>query len=625
MCGICGFVNYKKKVDPQVIEEMAKAQRHRGPDDMGTFTQSDGDYQLALGHVRLSILDLSMLGHQPMTFLNLIIVFNGEIYNYKEIRNELIKKGHSFQSNCDTEVILHAFKEWGTTCVDRFIGMFAFAIYDKEQQKLYLFRDRAGVKPLFYYHTDDVLVFASELKSFSKFPYFEKRINHDVLYAYMTLGYIPDTQCIFENAHKLQSGSYLEYDLYTNGVQIHKYWDIQDFYNKPKLSISYEVAQESLIELFKSAFGYRLISDVPVGLFLSGGYDSTLVASIITKELGVNLNTFTIGFTVGNNEAPDAELIANHLGTNHTSYYCTPEDALGIIPDLPYYYDEPFADSSAIPTILVSKLSKERVKVVLSADGGDEEFAGYNSYPQIYKQYNHLTELPAIVGKLIPSSKMLFHTGSYKFQKKLDSANEFFHQKELDYRNLLISKMLFPNSLVDVFENKINRNSFLKTFEDIKSQSDSLEYALLTDYKIYMKDDILVKVDRATMSVSIEGREPLIDHRISEFSAQLPLSYKYNNGVKKRILRDIVHRYVPYSIMDKPKRGFSMPIDRWLRTSLNDYLRDMLSEDNLQKSSLDFDKVNNLLQLFLNNQLGYDVIIWRILQYQSWYQRWMVI
>ena len=623
MCGICGFVNYKKKVEPHVIEEMAKAQRHRGPDDLGTFIHSEGNYQLALGHVRLSILDLSMQGHQPMSFLNLTIVFNGEIYNYKEIRAELINKGHSFQSNCDTEVILHAFKEWGVSCVERFIGMFAFSIYDKALQKLYIFRDRAGVKPLFYYQTDGILLFASELKSFSRFPYFEKIINQDALYSYMTLGYIPDTLCIFKNAHKLQSGSYLEYDVKSRIIKINKYWDIQDYYNKPKLDLNYEEAQESLIELFKSAFGYRLVSDVPVGLFLSGGYDSTLVASIITKELNKELNTFTIGFTIENNEVPDAEKIASHLGTNHTSYYCTPDDALSIIPTLPYYYDEPFADASAIPTIMVSKLSKEKVKVVLSADGGDEEFAGYSTYPVIDKQYDILSRFPDYIGKLIPTSKMLFHIGSYMFQKTLDSINEYYHQKDLDYKNLLISKMFFPHSIVDVFDEDVNRDSFIRLFDDISVQHDSLEYALLLDYKFFMKDDVLVKVDRATMSVSIEGREPLIDHRISEMAAQLPLSYKYQNGEKKRILRDIVHQYVPKEIMDKPKRGFSMPIDTWLRTSLNEYLMDSLSCDSLKDSNLDYQKVKNLLDKFIHKELNYDFIIWRILQYQAWYQRWM--
>lgn len=623
MCGICGYLNYKQKIEPYVIEEMVKAQRHRGPDDAGSFILSEGDCQVALGHVRLSILDLSMQGHQPMSFLNLTIVFNGEIYNYKEIRAELIKKGHSFLSNCDTEVILHSFKEWGAACIDKFIGMFAFAIYDKDQKKLYLFRDRAGVKPLFYYHTEDVFLFASELKSFCKFPHFDKIINHDVLYAYMTLGYIPGKQCIFEKAHKLESGSYLVYNLIDKSIQTHKYWDIEDYYRRPKFSLSYEEAQEHLIELFKSAFGYRLVSDVPVGLFLSGGYDSTLVASIITKELGHNLSTFTIGFTEGVNEAPDAEQIANHLGTNHTSYNCTPQDALAIIPELPNYYDEPFSDSSAIPTILVSRLSKEKVSVVLSADGGDEEFAGYNSYSLLEKQFKQLSEIPAPLGRMIPSSKSLLHVGNYKFQKKIDSAKEFYHQKEQDYRSLYISRLAIPYKLIDVFDEDIRRESFVRTFDDIVVKHDSLEYALLADYKIYMKDDILVKVDRATMSVSIEGREPLIDHRITEMAAQLPLEYKYKNGIKKRILRDIVHRYVPQQIMDKPKRGFSMPIDKWLRTSLNEYLMDSLSEKNLMRSNLSFHKVNVLLNKYLHGNLEYDTIIWKILQYQAWYNRWI--
>jgi len=305
MCGFCGYINYKRPVNGNVIKSMVEVINHRGPDDSGYYEDINDNYQLALGHARLSILDLSPLGHQPMHYNNLTIAYNGEVYNFKEIRNELSKLGHSFTSNSDTEVILHSFEEWGMKCVEKFIGMFAYVIYDKSEKKLYICRDRAGVKPFYYYYTGDVFVFGSELKSIMQYPGLKKEINNTALTSFFEFGYIPNDQCILTDAYKLEA-NWMIYDITNKSYTIKSYWDIQDYYNKPKLNITYEDAKSELLNICKSAFGYRMISDVPVGLALSGGYDSTLVASVLVKELGVNLNTFTIGFNEGNNEAPDS-------------------------------------------------------------------------------------------------------------------------------------------------------------------------------------------------------------------------------------------------------------------------------------------------------------------------------
>jgi len=378
MCGICGYIS-KEKYDDEVIVKMTKTLNHRGPDDEGTVSYT-ADEQVCLGHSRLSILDLTSAGHQPMTYKDLTIAYNGEVYNFQEIREELAALGHDFVSGTDTEVILHAFKQWGLRCVDKFVGMFAFAIYDKSAGKVYLCRDRAGVKPLFYYCADGIFIFGSELKALMAHPRFKKEIDLSSLASMFALLYIPLDKCIFKDANKLEAGCWLEYDIAKSTVNISKYWDISDFYALPKYDISYAEAKEELREIMKSAFNYRMVADVPVGVFLSGGYDSTLLAAILTKELGYKLDTFTIGFQHGKDEAPEALAISQYLGTNHTEHYMTDKDAEELVPQLPYYYDEPYNNPNSIAFMLVSRLAKQRVACSLSADGADEIFGGYDYY-----------------------------------------------------------------------------------------------------------------------------------------------------------------------------------------------------------------------------------------------------
>lgn len=348
------FINFKTNSNIVVLDKMVSTLHHRGPDDRGGEVFNYNEAMIGLGHTRLSIMDLSPAGHQPMHFEHLSIVFNGEIYNFKEIKNELFTLGHQFKSESDTEVILHAFLEWGKTCVSKFNGMFVFVIFNKLSLEVTIIRDRAGVKPLFYYWKDGLFLFASELKAFHQHPRFEKKINENALHQYMDFGYVPTPYCIFENCGKLEPGHILTFSTSKKSFEITKYWDVNDFYRLPKLNISYNEAKEEVEKILLSAFEYRMVADVPVGVFLSGGYDSTAVAAMLQSSRSEKLRTFTIGFEEGNNESPFAKEIANFIGTDHNEFYCTTKEAQEIIPSLPFFYDEPFADSSAIPTILVS-------------------------------------------------------------------------------------------------------------------------------------------------------------------------------------------------------------------------------------------------------------------------------
>lgn len=629
MCGLTGFIDYSKNKDSTTLNKMVRSLQHRGPNDFGAELYNDESASIGLGQTRLSIIDISAQGHQPMEYKSLSIVFNGEVYNYVELKEKLIKLGHKFISNSDTEVVLHAFEEWGANCVDEFIGMFAMVIYDKQAQFIYAFRDRAGVKPLFYYQKEGLFMFSSELKAFHQHPNFNKEINIDALYAYFDYGYVPSPYTIFEDTHKLDAGHYLEFDLKKNEFSLKEYWDPKRFYFKPKLTISYEEAKEELHDLLKSAYNYRMVSDVPVGVFLSGGYDSVSVAAILQSTHSKPLKTFTIGFNEGNNEAPYAKEIAKYLGTDHHEFYCTEKKCQDIIPELPYYYDEPFADSSAIPTTLVSRFAKEHVTVALSADAGDEVFAGYNAYTHLENRVSKLKRIPTFIrpisksilkgtSEVVPNSKpslkhKLYGLSHAMNKNDLELALGLFHESKIlpiQYRKRFI---------------KEKEGELLTKFKVGKNQYDSaLEMIMAIDYQTYLQNDILVKVDRATMSTSLEGREPLVDHRILEFAAQLPLSYKYNGKTSKRILKDIVHQYIPKEMMDRPKSGFSLPIYKWLQNDLSYLVEEHLSPESLNLSGLfNVEFLNEQVNLFKKDNFHYKPFIWKLLMFQMWYKKWM--
>ena len=627
MCGICGYINFSNnKQDSNELKNMVNTLHHRGPDSQGYF--EDMDHQVFLGHARLSIIDISANGKQPMSFGNLTIVFNGEIYNYREIKKELSALSHSFKTNSDTEVILHSYQEWGADCVKRFIGMFAFCIYDAESLTISLFRDRAGVKPLYYYSDNQTFIFGSELKVFHQNPLFHKELNVDSLGLYMKYGYIPTPYCVFKDTHKLVQGSYLVFDVKKRSTSILKYWELKSFYLKPKLELSYEEALDEMERVMTSAFKYRMVSDVPVGVFLSAGFDSTCVAALLQKDMTDKLRTFTIGFDAGNNEAPMAKEIAAHIGTDHTEYYCSEEDALNITTELPYYYDEPFADSSAIPTILVSRMARQQVKVALSADGGDEIFAGYDSYASFMKGYKSLIRVPGLlkkpIGHLTDCAKYfitdpIMHRRLEVISKSISSNKDV--ASSLNEAIKTTKPLSYLGKLLNV---DTQMNDLPTVYDDTNDDMTVLSRLLYSDYFQYMQDDVLVKVDRASMSTSLEGRNPLLDHRIVEFAAQLSDDYKYHHGVKKRILKDIVYKYIPNDLIDKPKTGFSVPLVKWLNYSLKEFVDHYMSETVVNDYGVfNYDAICDIKNKFNQNNEIVSTDIWRILQFQMWFERWM--
>jgi len=633
MCGIAGFIDFSNNSTLQILQDCTDTLQHRGPDGGGyEFLQQDG-HQVGLGHRRLSIIDLSNAARQPMWYKDLCIIFNGEIYNYQEIKDTLAEKGHTFSTHSDTEMILHAYEEWGSKALDQFIGMFAFAIFDRQKNKLFACRDRAGVKPFFYYQKNGLFLFASELKAITKHPAFVKSINIDAAAAYMQFGYVPTPHCIFEDTVKLKPGHFLEFDLSKKEVSIQQYWNLYDAYNKPELKIDLPEAIIETEKLLTNAFQYRMVSDVPVGVFLSGGYDSSCVTALLQANNTEKIKTFTIGVPdAGLNEAPYAKDIAARLGTDHTEYYCTQKEALEIVPELPHYYDEPFADSSAIPTTLVSRIAREKVTVALSADAGDEIFAGYNRYDYMMKYGKRLQSIPKFIRKsaaatmeLIPANsipvlnkKYLFHTRYEKMKMLLKNPSE---------ENMLMSltTQISADEIGFLFRNKITALPTAFNSKELSEERYSpLAYNMAIDYQTYLLDDILQKVDRATMSVSLEGREPFLDQRIIEWAAQLPMGYKYNNGNKKFIIKEIVHKYLPKEIMERPKMGFGIPIASWLQNDLKPFVEEYFDEKFIEQQNIfNNQEVQKIRRSFYQGKVERAEKLWYLLMFQMWYKKWM--
>jgi asparagine synthase (glutamine-hydrolysing) len=632
MCGIVGFCDFGQKSNSNVLELMTQALFHRGPNDGGSKVWYNNAI-VGFGHRRLSILDLSNNGHQPMLSLNekYAIIFNGEVYNFSIIKTELEQKGYTFKSTSDTEVVLNAFIEWGVESVHKFIGMFSYSIYDIENNLIYIVRDRAGVKPLYYYFSDGLLLFGSELKSFHHHPSFKKNLDYNSVGNFLQYGYIPTPHTIFQNTFKVKPGHYLRVDLNRQEISEQTYWDLSDYY-RHQSAISYPEALSSVEEILTSACNYRMVSDVPVGVFLSGGYDSSLVTALIQKEQTQKLKTFCIGFEDAQfNEALHARKVAAHLGTDHHEYYCTSKDLLDIVPSLSYIYDEPFGDSSAIPTILVSQLAQRSVSVVLSADAGDEIFAGYGKYAtflSIFRKYNNI---PKPVKKVISAflstdiHKSFNRLNIYNLDTRVNKVQDLFKANGLGSYFKILSQF-FTTKEIEALLNYKYQDNRTTYFDDslIHESMGELNSLLLTDFRTFMLDDILTKVDRATMSVSIEGREPLLDHRISEYVAQLPAEYKLKNGVSKYILKDIAHKYIPKELLDRPKMGFSIPVNEWLRKDLKPMVLDYLNLDKVNNQGIfnvrEFEAIRNE---YVKNRNYNPHKIWYMLMFQMWYEKWM--
>ncbi len=635
MCGIAGFIDFTSKTAKPQLIEMTDALLHRGPDASGYYYAQKTEYVVGLGHRRLSIIDLSPAGNQPMQFLNgrYWIVFNGEIYNFSEIRKVLSDLGHHFETSSDTEIILHAYHQWGNDAVKHFIGMFVFVIYDAIGETVFCCRDRAGVKPFFYYWKNDTFLFGSELKALITYPAYQKNININAVAAFMQFGYVPAPHCIFEDTYKLEAGHSLTLDLKKKSINTDMYWNVYNSYNIEKLKISMPEAIEETERILTKAFNYRMVADVPVGVFLSGGYDSACLTALLQKDRSQKLKTFTIGMTDEKlNEAHHAKEIATVLGTDHHEYYCTEKDALEIIPDLPYYYDEPFADSSAIPTILVSKMARKVVTVALSADAGDEIFGGYDRYEWMLKYHKRMNAIPSFIRKggsaflnTFPVNKLPFFRSDLIFQERYEK----------------LTTLLDDPSALNVFmgmtanySEKLKKSLILQPVETLSSAHyddqlhekyfDPLTYAMAKDYQTYLVDDILQKVDRATMSVSLEGREPFLDQHVIEWAGSLPREFKIYRGQRKYILRQIVHKYIPEKLMDRPKMGFAIPVSNWLETTLKPLVDKYFAKSFVEKQNIfNYEYINQMKRSFYENKKERVARIWFLLMFQMWYDKWM--
>ena len=586
-----------------------------------------GGYRVGLAQRRLSILDLSSLGHQPMHSPNerVTVVFNGEIYNFRELREELAD--YPFRSDCDTEVIIAAYLKWGISCVDRFNGMFAIALYDREEEAVYLIRDRVGKKPLYYWYEQGELVFASELKPIMVCPGFQGRIDRGVLSRYLFQQYINAPESIYENVFKLEPGAVLKFQ--GGQIEIHKYWDVKEIYAEAVKNPveNYEEAKEQLKGLLKRAVSLRMIADVPLGSFLSGGYDSSLVTALAQENSAEPVKTFSIGFQEERyDEAPYAEAVAKYLGTDHTQVIISEEDMHSLVESIPQYYDEPFADSSQIPTMLVCKLAREQVTVALSGDGGDEFYCGYNIYVKV-AQAQRLDALGGMIHAIcgLPGFRQLSMENRLPFKVQVIAGN-----RELETKTQF-SAGNYPKmarAMVGTLPAGARALSVHYPMESGYQVKNWQIRRMLLDMDTYLPGDILCKVDRASMKYSLESRCPILDTDVMEFSFAIPHEFKYADGNKKHILKDIAYDYIPKELLERPKVGFGVPLDKWLRGPLKEQLLDYSSYDYLSRQGIfDAAYVSDMIENYIKTGdagpatgANYSKLSWSFFVFQRWYQ-----
>lgn len=626
MCGIVGYISRNRQTEI-LIQEMLDTIVYRGPDSDGVW--KDENRNVALGHKRLAILDLSETGHQPMISHSgrYIIILNGEIYNFIELK-ELLEKNCkiNWRGSSDTEIILELIERVGISkSLELFIGMFAFALYDKLEQKIYLARDRMGEKPLYYFKNSSSFVFSSELKPILKFPEIEKNINMSALNEYLNLSYINHPHSIFENVSKLEPGKYLEFDINTFNYKISNYWNFEEyskFHSNTDFKYSYIEAVEHLEELLHDSISKQMRTDVPFGAFLSGGVDSSLIVALMQKNSTNKINTFSIGFEDKKyDESVFAKRVAEHLGTNHTELILNNKDLSDVLSFIPKMYDEPFADSSQIPTYLVSKLAKEKVTVSLSGDGGDELFYGYNHYflfNKINSATKGLKKYPTIlIANLL---KFVFGNSLTKFNTDLHINN---YKKIIEFANYK-SKIDKYQSFFNLISGNILNEDVVRSTYKLNEKYDFEDIISYFDLTHYLVNDILVKVDRAAMFNSLETRVPLLDKRIVEFAIQLPYDYKFRNNKTKAILRDVLYKYSPKELIERKKQGFSIPIESWLKNELREKVNYYFDKNYLSNQNIfDFNKINKLKNDYYNSNVNYNVIIWNILIFQMWYEEYL--
>ena len=638
MCGIAGFLDASAASAAAEamarVEAMTGAIAHRGPDDSGTFV--DAEAGIALGHRRLSIIDLSPLGHQPMTSADgrFVITYNGEVYNFAELRAELDALGHRFRGGSDTEVMLAAFLAWGVErAVTRFVGMFAIGLWDRQARTLHLIRDRIGVKPLYWCCHRGVVLFGSELKALMAHPAWRAEIDIEAAAAFVRYSYVPTPATIFRDVHKLAPGTILTVRA-GEAPRIAPYWRLRDAVDggaHHPFGDEREAADE-LERILRDSVRGRMIADVPLGAFLSGGIDSSTVVALMQAQSNSKVRTFSIGFREpAYDEAQHAKAVAAHLGTDHTELYVTAREAIDVVPHLPEWFDEPFADSSQIPTYLVSAMTRKHVTVALSGDGGDELFAGYPRYRIVDKVWRRLGMAPrglrgalgAALGKipepvldrlfaLAPAQLRPLNAGSkvHRLSPLLSAPTVDSLHIELaaiwgDERRLVPAstgacRLRAEPDLADTVPDPVSRMQY---------------YDTLT----YLPDDIMTKVDRCSMAVALEAREPMLDHRLVEFAWKLPPRFKFDDGQSKRLLRRVLHRYVPPELVERPKMGFSIPLASWLRGDLRPWADDLLAPARLAADGIfAAAEVRRLWDQHQTGAANRENVLWNVLMFQAW-------
>lgn len=643
MCGFAGFVEARGPDEAEGLRRlrsMVAPIAHRGPDDEGVWV--DAEAGAGLGFRRLAILDLSAAGHQPMTSASgrYVIVFNGEIYNFADLRDELGGEGAGFRGHSDTEVVLAAFDRWGiVAALPRLWGMFAMAVWDRQQRTLTLARDRLGKKPLYYGRCGGAWLFGSELKALRSHPAFDGRIDRRALSSYTRFGYVPAPWSIYEGIAKLPPGCWVEIG-HEGAGPARRYWDARaiarEGTSEGALRLPDDEAIEALDRLLRDAVRRRMVADVPLGAFLSGGIDSSTVVALMQQQSSRPVRTFSIGFHIaGYDEAKAAADVAAHLRTDHTELYVTPQEAQDVIPRLPSIYDEPFADSSQVPTFLVSQLARRHVTVALSGDGGDELFAGYTRYVWAESIWRAVAPFPravraasarvlggvgpggwdAVLGPLqglVPAHWRVSHPGDkvHKVAGVLSSSTQ------TDLYRRLVSLWKEPVALVE------GGDEYATVLSDAGLERELpgfTERMMLLDLVSYLPDDILVKVDRASMAVSLEVRGPLLDHRVAEFAWRLPLHQKRRDGVSKWILRQVLERYVPPALVERPKMGFGIPIHEWLRGPLREWAESLLDERRLREDGFFAVRpVRDAWREHLSGRRNDQYRIWAVLMFQAW-------
>jgi asparagine synthase (glutamine-hydrolysing) len=639
MCGVAGVLAETGSADiKQHVMAMTESLHHRGPDAAGYWT--DLDAGVALGHRRLSVIDLSANGAQPMQSAcgQMVLIYNGEIYNAADLRTELERAGRHFRGHSDTEVIVEGCAHWGVRATaQRLIGMFAFATWDRSSRQLTLVRDHLGIKPMYWGKLGSLFAFGSELRALRAHPSWNAQVDRDSLAAFMRYSCVPAPYSIYRGISKLEPGCVLTVQR-GSAPRVERYWDVvavsAESRRKPFGGTATEAVDE-LDRLLKDAVGRALVSDVPLGAFLSGGLDSSTVVAMMQAQSSGSVKTFTIGFGDGGyDEAADAKRVAACLGVDHTEIYIDSADMLSIVPTLSSIYDEPFADASQIPTALISQVARKHVTVVLSGDGGDELFAGYTRYLWADKYWRLATKLPASLRERLTHGIAGISPRTWdrlarivprryrprQFGEKVHKAADSFSQSSLaGYYSSVIAKWDRPAEILPL-------STALSTRSEDSARDGTLDETVdtlrLMDVLTYLPDDVLTKVDRASMAVALETRVPLLDRRVAEFAWSLPKELLIRNGVGKWLLRQVLYRYVPKALVERPKTGFSVPLGEWLRGPLRDWAEDLLSERALADSGLEPKPVRRLWEAILGERSWQHYALWNVLIYQDWARKW---